>query len=87
MFVSGIQSRGNFRDNQMSEKLYNKMRKSVNEKLKKFLRRDYVDTGKHLIYPRHYDDDRVHPGVKEGGLLKPRRVVLTAFSQTTCTTV
>ena len=49
---------------------FNKIRKSVNEKLKKFLKTDYVDTGKRLIYPHHYDKDLIHPGKKEGGMLK-----------------
>ena len=43
---------------------------------------NYVDTGKRLIYPRHYNKDLVHPGAKEGGLLKLRHAILTAFAKT-----
>ena len=38
---------------------FNSVRKSVNERLKKQFRSDYVDTAKRLIYPRHYDRDLV----------------------------
>ena len=37
---------------------------------------------KRLVYPRHYDRDLVHPGAKEGGLIKLRHAVLSAIAKT-----
>ena len=83
VFVSSILERGKtHRTANISVKDFNRVRKSLNEKLKRHFRSDYVDTAKRLIYPRHYDRDLVHPGAKEGGLLKLRRAILSAFAKT-----
>ena len=50
--------------------------------MKNFLKTDYVDTGKRLIYLHHYDKDLIHPGENEGGMLKLRHAILTAFAET-----
>ena len=83
VFVSSILGRGKtHRTANISVKAFKSIRKSVNERLKQFLKSDYVDTGKRLIFPRHYDRDLVHPGKKEGGMLKLRHAILTAFAKT-----
>ena len=61
---------------------FNKVRKSVNEKLKKHFRGDYIDMARRLVFPWHYDRDLIHPGKREGGLLKMRCAILSAFSKT-----
>ena len=56
VFVSSIIERGKtHKSAKVSVKQFNSIRKSVNEKLKKHFKRDYVDTAKRLIYPRNYD--------------------------------
>ncbi len=83
VFVSAILPRGRFPAHTgMSEKTFNKIRKSVNDRIKKLKCCDYVDTGKRLQYPKHYDKDLVHPGAKEGWMLKLRHCVVTSFSKT-----
>ena len=83
VFVSSIIERGKTHSRaNISVKDFNNIRKSLNEKLKKYLRSDYVDTAKRLMYPHHYDRDLIHPGLREGGLLKLRNAVLSAFAKT-----
>ena len=83
VFVSSILERGKtHRNANISVKAFNSVRKSVNERLKKHFRSDYVDTAKRLIYPRHYDRDLIHPGKREGGMLKLRHAIVTAFAKT-----
>lgn len=77
VFVCGIVTRGNFREYGMDKTTFDKMRKSINEKLKKFMKSDYVDLGRFVKYPTHYDNDKVHPS--QSGLLKIRSCVECAF--------
>ena len=66
VFMSSIVARGKTHSKaNISVGDFIKIRKSVNEKLKKILKTDYVNTGKRLIYPHHYDKDLIHPGKKE----------------------
>ena len=83
VFVSSILERGKtHHTTKMTVKDLNKVRRSLNDRLGKEYGCNYVDTGKRLIYPRHYNKDLVHPGAKEGGLLKLRHAILTAFAKT-----
>jgi len=83
VFVSGIIERGQFPPwTGMNRQTFNKVRRAVNELLKKHLKQDYVDMGKRIRYPTHYDRDGVHPGVKEGGMIKLRSAVIASFSST-----
>lgn len=80
VFVASIIERGKFPHWTGLHKFsFNKMRKSVNRKLKKHLRSDYVDIGKRLVFPRHYDEDKVHPGNKQGGLKLFKWSVVNSF--------
>jgi poly-D-alanine transfer protein DltD len=83
VFVSAIIERGKFPSwTGMNQTSFNKIRKSVNEKLKKYLKEDYVDTAKRLRYPRHYNSDQVHPGFSEGGMEILRSTIHRCFSKT-----
>ena len=42
VMVSSIQQRDKFRESEMTPLIFNKMRRAVNEKLKKYLKSDYV---------------------------------------------
>ena len=77
VYVSGIVTRGKFRAHEMDKVIFDKMRKSVNEKLKKYLKNDYIDLGRVIKYPTHYDKDKVHPS--HSGLMKLRSTILCAF--------
>ena len=77
VFVSSIIERGKtHKSAKVSVKQFNSIRKCVNEKLKKHFKRDYVDTAKRLIYPRHYEKDFFLL------LLKLRHVILSKFAKT-----
>ncbi|XP_052809517.1 uncharacterized protein LOC128237981 [Mya arenaria] len=57
VWVSAIVHRGRFPAH--TNMTPTKIRKSVNERLKKALVDDYVDMGKRLTYTRHYDRDLI----------------------------
>ena len=83
VFVASIIARGQFPSwTRMTNATFNKIRKSVNTKLKRRLKKDFVDIGSRLKYPRHYDKDLVHPGKKEGGLNVLKYEVLKTFRKT-----
>ena len=69
IFVTSIIERGRFpKFTCLDKKTFDKIRRSVNKKLRAALGPDLVDVGKKIKYPRHYDSDLVHPGRDEGGL-------------------
>ena len=69
VFVASILARGKFPIwTGLSIKTFTVMRRSINKKLKRELGADFIEVGKRLMFPRHYDKDLVHPGKVEGGL-------------------
>ena len=74
VYVTSIIERGSFPtftgltpENLTPEK-FNNIRHAVNKGLRKKLGSSFIDVGKKIKYPRHYDDDLVHPGFKHSGI-------------------
>ncbi|KAL4218113.1 hypothetical protein ACF0H5_022849 [Mactra antiquata] len=66
----------------MDKETFDKIRKSMNMKMRRFLGSDFVSLSNKILYPKHFDQDLLHPGVKQGGMLKLRCAVCTAFCKT-----
>ena len=80
VFVASIVERGRFKAyTGCDSTMFNKVRRSVNEKLSTAFRGHYVDVGKKLRFPRDYDRDLIHPGWNEGGLWKLRSAVYRCY--------
>ncbi|XP_060585339.1 uncharacterized protein LOC132741227 [Ruditapes philippinarum] len=83
VFVASIIERGKFPHwTGLNRSIFNKMRNSVNSKLKKYYREDFIQIGKRLKFDRHYDDDKVYPGLQQGGLKLFKYCVLNALKKT-----
>ena len=83
VFIASIIARGKFPAwTGMTSTSFNRIRKSINGKLKHKYKNDYVDIGRKLRYPRHYDKDLVHPGNVEGGQKIFKYEVLNTFRKT-----
>lgn len=83
VFVASIIERGRFPSwTGLNISSFNKVRRAVNKKLKHHLKADFVEVDKRLIYPRHYDQDLVHPGSKEGGLKVLQYTIINSFRKT-----
>ncbi|XP_060595448.1 uncharacterized protein LOC132749623 [Ruditapes philippinarum] len=83
VFVASIIERGNFEQRTgLNSMMFNKIRRSLNNKLKKYFGHDFVQVGKRLRYPRHYDMDLVHPGCSEKGMTVFKHEVLKCFRRT-----
>ena len=57
---------------ELSRSMFNKLRRSVNQKPQKHYGKDCIDAGEDL---RHYDTDLVHPCPREGGIQIFRTVI------------
>ena len=80
VYVASIVERGSFPSfTGLSKSKFNKIRRSVNKKLQKHFGKDFIDVGGDLRYPRHYDRDMVHPGLREGGMQIFRTVIERCF--------
>lgn len=83
VFISSIVERGSFPVwTNMDKCTFNKIRRSLNTQLSKRYRENYVDMGKKLRFPRHYNKDLVHPGNREGGLKILRSTIHRCFMKT-----
>ncbi|XP_053390121.1 uncharacterized protein LOC123534501 [Mercenaria mercenaria] len=83
VFVASIVERGKFPHwTGLNHKIFTVCRRYINKKLKKYLRNDFVQVGKRLMFPRHYDSDLVHPGFQEGGMNIFKHEILRAFKRT-----
>ena len=79
VFVASILARGKFPIwTGLSIKTFTVMRRSINKKLGA----DFIEVGKRLMFPRHYDKDLVHPGYVEGGLNIFNSNILNTFKKT-----
>jgi 23S rRNA U2552 (ribose-2'-O)-methylase RlmE/FtsJ len=66
----------------MTRERFNKVRRSVNAKLRQHFRENFVNVCKDIRYPKHYHRDQVHPGFTEGGLDKLRCIIINTFAKT-----
>ena len=83
VFVSSIVERGSFpKWTNMDKRTFNKIRRSINTHLSVRYRGNYVDMGKKLKFPRHYNSDLIHPGSKEGGLKVVKSTIHRCFMRT-----
>lgn len=81
VFVASIIERGSFpRFTGLTRSKFNKIRRSVNRKLRKELGPSFIDVAQKIKYPRHYDGDLVHPGSREGGLYLLKKLIERCFS-------
>ncbi|KAL4232948.1 hypothetical protein ACF0H5_007636 [Mactra antiquata] len=80
VFFMSICQRGKFRDRSMTEVVYRKMKTSVNDKMRHFLKSDYVNGDMHIKYPQHFSGDGVH--LNQSGLKKLKRVIFKTFKKT-----
>lgn len=82
VFVASIVERGSFwASTGLTPAIFNKIRRSLNKKLRRYLGPDFIDLGKQLKYPRHYDADLIHPGVRQGGLRVLQLVIERCFQR------
>lgn len=82
VFVASIIARGQFPSwTGLRFETFKKIRRAVNRKLKNTLNNRFVEVDKRLQYPRHYDQDMIHPGIREGGLKVLRHYVMKAFGK------
>ena len=83
VFVASIVERGSFpKFTGLTSDQFNKIRKSVNAKLKIHFGEDYVNVEKKLKYPKHYNKDLVHPGFNEGGMKVLNCLIKASFMKT-----
>lgn len=69
VFVASIVERGMFLEwTGMNRSRFNKVRRAVNSKLRMKYGDQYVNVERKLKYPKHYDEDLIHPGYTEGGM-------------------
>lgn len=80
IFVASIVERGSFwASTGMTRPKFNRIRRAINRKLRELLGSDFIDMGKKLRYPRHYDDDLIHPGARQGGMSVMHRMIKKCF--------
>ena len=83
VFISSIVERGSFPEwTNMDKSTFNRIRRSINKQLSTTYRGNYVDMGKKLRFPRHYNRDLIHPGGSEGGLSVLRATIHRCFMKT-----
>lgn len=82
IFVASIIERGSFwASTGLTRQKFNKIRRSINNKLRQLLGPDFIDMGKKMRYPRHYDEDLVHPGARQGGMAVMQRIIKECFDR------
>ena len=60
----------------LTRPIFNKIRHALNKKLRTELGTDLVDVGEKIKYPRHYNNDLVHPGYHQGGMYLLDRLIV-----------
>ena len=69
VYVASIIERGSFPTfTGLTPEKFNKIRRAVNKGLRKKFGSSFIDVGKKIKYPNHYDGDLVHPRFKQGGI-------------------
>ena len=80
VFFATVIERGSFPEwTGLTRRRFNKIRHALNKKLRTELGTDLVDVGKKIKYPRHYNNDLVHPGHHQGGMYLLDRLIVRCF--------
>ena len=80
VFVATVIERGSFPEwTGLTRPRFNKIRHALNKKLRTELGTDLVDVGKKIKYPRHNNNDLVHPEHHQGGMYLLDRLIVRCF--------